>query len=238
MDGPDRREEHPIRILPNGGPSHEERHIRPHTRGERLVDRQIHIVGIVAAVIGAIVLYAKVQSDGVREYASVLAYCFGLIAMLVCSAAYNIVTSPRWKPILRRFDHAAIFVMIAGTYTPFTVNRLNGAWSVAMTASVWAVALAAGGLKFVMPRRLERFSLPMYLALGWIGLVAGKQLIDALDTETLILLGLGGALYTMGTIFHVWRDLKYQNAVWHGFVLVAAAIHYAAVMHAMVPGPA
>jgi hemolysin III len=209
--------------------------MRLHTRGEILADRQIHIIGIFAALVGTIVLCADARPEGTREYVSVLVYCTGLIAMLVCSAAYNTVSSPSWTPLLRRFDHAAIFVMIAGTYTPFTVNRLVGGWSVAMTASVWGIAIVAGVLKFVMPHRLERYSLLLYLALGWIGLIAGRQLLIALDTETLVLLGIGGALYSLGTIFHTWRALKYQNAIWHGFVLTAACFHYAAVLHQVAP---
>ncbi len=205
--------------------------LRPHTRGEYLADRQIHIIGIAGGLIGAIVLCALARPEGPREFLSVLAYSAGLIAMLVCSAAYNIVLSPRLKPILRRLDHAAIFVMIAGTYTPFTVNRLSGAWSVTMTAGVWGIALVAGTVKLLMPHRLERFSLLLYLALGWFGLIALKPLIVALDTETLLLIGIGGLIYSLGTIFHSWRGLKYQNAIWHAFVLAAAVVHFAAVLH-------
>jgi hemolysin III len=204
---------------------------RVQTRGEQIADGYIHVVGIAGALIGIVVLCSNARLEGAREFLSVLAYCGGLIGMLVCSAAYNMVSSPRLKPVLRRFDHAAIFVMIAGTYTPFTVNRLQSGWSAAMTAAVWSIAVVAGTAKLFMPRRLERYSLLLYLALGWIGLIALKPLIAGLDTKMLVLLGAGGARYSLGTIFHVWRGLSYQNAVWHAFVLAAAGCHYAAVLH-------
>jgi hemolysin III len=209
---------------------------RPQTRGEQLLDRQIHAVGILGALIGTVVLCNAARADGAVPFIAVVVYCAGLIAMLVCSAAYNTVTSPPLKAVLRRFDHAAIFLMIAGTYTPFTVLRLGGSWSIAMTASVWGATLVATTAKIFMPQRMERFSIPIYLLLGWIGLVAIKPLIAALDTETLVLLGIGGALYSLGTIFHAWRSLTYQNAIWHGFVVAAAGIHYVAVLHQVAAG--
>jgi len=135
---------------------------------------------------------------------------------------------------LRRCDHAAIFVMIAGTYTPFTLLRLDGAWSWGLTSAVWLIA-AIGMLMKLSPRCDLRFaSAAPYLLLGWLGLVAIDPLFRSLGWETLGLIGLGGALYTIGVLFHIWDKLPFHNAIWHAFVLAAAAVHYAAVVMGVV----
>jgi hemolysin III len=200
-----------------------------------MADRQIHRIGIAAGTMGTIVLgFAAAASGNAAILASCLAYAAGLMAMLLCSAVYNLrLGSPR-RDLLRRLDHAAIFVMIAGTYTPFTVNRLPVAWSLIMTIVIWSAAATGAALKLAQPRLLERVSVLPYLALGWLGLVTLAPLLGVLDRPTLILLGAGGAFYTLGTLFHLWHRLPFQNAVWHGFVVTAAACHYAAILHGVV----
>jgi hemolysin III len=149
--------------------------------------------------------------------------------MLGCSAAYNVFHTSERREWLRRLDHAAIFAMIAGTYTPFT-TRLGSGWASGLTAVIWIVAAAGIALKLWQPRRIETISIILYLALGWIGLAAAGPFMAALDARTLTLLALGGIVYTAGVIFHLWHRLPYQNAIWHGFVLVAAGVHYLAVL--------
>ena len=144
--------------------------------------------------------------------------------------AFNIFQrSSRRRDWLRRFDHAAIFAMIAGTYTPFT-TLLDGAWSTPLTAVIWSVAAIGIALKLWQPRRIEAISVALYLGLGWIGLIALHPFMEALDTATLALLATGGILYSVGVVFHLWRRLPYHNAIWHGFVLVAAGLHYCAIL--------
>ncbi len=138
------------------------------------------------------------------------------------------------RELLRRFDHAAIFLMIGGTYTPFTTSGLLGSWSRAMTIAIWAIALLGVSLKLVFPRRLDGPSVILYLMLGWIGLIALRPLLTSLDPVTVILLGVGGVFYSVGVGFHLWQRLKFQNAFWHGFVLFAAACHYVAVLRGVV----
>ena len=197
---------------------------------EQAADRVIHALGIGLGTIGAIALVWVAAVDGQPgDLAPVLIYVVGLLAMLGCSAAYNIFHNSARREWLRRFDHAAIFVMIAGTYTPFT-TRLGSDWSSGLTAVIWTVAAAGIALKLWQPRRIETISIVLYLALGWIGLAAAGPFTAALDARTLVLLALGGIVYTAGVIFHLWRRLPYQNAIWHGFVLVAAGIHYVAVL--------
>lgn len=198
---------------------------------ELLADGVVHALGLAVGVIGAAALVVLVVLDGNPAlWAPLSIYAAGLVGMLACSAAYNLLRSSRRRAWLRRFDHAAIFAMIAGTYTPFTTLGLDGGWSHGLTLLVWSVAAVGIVLKLWQPRRIETMSTVLYLGLGWIGLIALRPFLTALDTSTLVLLAAGGILYSLGVVFHLWRRLPYHDAIWHGFVLVAAAIHYLAVL--------
>jgi hemolysin III len=204
---------------------------------EHAADRWVHMAGLglgAPAALGVVLVAALDQAQ--RQLAPVALYAAGLLAMLGCSAAYNLGRtslrrSSRQHDWLRRLDHAAIFVMIAGTYTPFTL-KLELSWAIGLTSAVWALAAAGVAVKLLRPRpaRLHSLSVALYLAVGWIGLLALGPFIASLDTATLVLIAVGGALYTAGVAFHLWQRLPYQNAIWHGFVLAAAGVHYAAVL--------
>jgi hemolysin III len=207
------------------------------SRYELVADCIIHILGIAAGSIGGATLVALIAARGDwLELGALLIYAIGMIAMFCCSAAYNLARSSPWRAALRRCDHAAIFVMIAGTYTPFTLLRLDGAWSWGLTTAVWTIACA--GVLIKLRRRLDlRYaSLAPYLLLGWIGIIAIDPLFRSLGWGTLSLIGIGGLLYMIGVLFHVWERLPFQNAIWHGFVLAAASVHYAAVVTGVVLG--
>jgi hemolysin III len=202
---------------------------------ERTADAIVHLLGIglglpaAIAVVGLALASASSHGGGPREIAPVALYAGGLVAMLGCSAAYHLAhRSPR-RDWLQRFDHAAIFAMIAGTYTPFTLRLARG-WAEGLTAGIWTVAALGIAAKLWKPKGIARISTVLYLALGWIGVVAAGPFTAALATPTLILLAAGGAIYSAGVVFHLWERLKYQNAIWHGFVLTAACVHYAAVL--------
>ena len=203
-------------------------------RPELIADGAIHILGLIAGGIGVVVLLTLGTIWGdVADLVALLIYAAGLLAMLVCSALYNLPRNSKRRALLRRFDHAAIFAMIAGTYTPFTTLRLHGAWGIGLTAAVWSIAIIGIVLKLWKPALVEKASVPLYLALGWVIVVALNPLIGTLEISTLILLGVGGLLYTIGVIFHVWERLPYQNAAWHACVLAAAAVHYVAIVDAV-----
>ena len=207
-----------------------------YSRPERIADAIVHAFGVTAATIATTVLVALAISAGSAErIAAAAIYGFGLLATFGFSAAYNHCTAPAWKERLRRCDHAAIYVMIAGTYTPLALVAIGGPTGVTLLATVWSVAFIGLALKIAWPRRFERVSLVLYLALGWCGLFAAAAIIEALPVPALVLLLVGGLLYTVGVGFHVWRGLKYQNAIWHACVLSAAACHYAAVVQAILP---
>jgi hemolysin III len=199
-------------------------------RWEIRVDGAIHVVAIIAALVGAIILILMADHrGGAEDVAAVAIYSVGLLAMFGCSAAYNFGRFSRHADWLRGLDQAAIFLMIAGTYTPFTVIDLSGAWSWSFTSVVWSLAIVGVLLRLLHGRLFARLSIALYLALGWFGLVAIFPLVQSLHVATLILLVVGGALYTIGIVFHLWERLPFQTAIWHLFVVAAAAVHFAAV---------
>ena len=203
--------------------------------GELAADRVVHIIGTLVAVVGSAVLVGIAALTGDRQvfYASVV-YSSCLLTMLACSAAYHLVSNPSRRKSLRQLDHAAIFLMIAGTYTPFTTCRLHGVWAIGMTGAVWTGAVAGAVTKLLFPGRFERGSVVAYLSLGWVILVGMRPMLGSVDVRTAVLIGVGGVLYSIGVGFHVWRALPFQKAIWHGFVLVAASFHYAAILRGVV----
>ncbi|MBR0670580.1 PAQR family membrane homeostasis protein TrhA [Neoroseomonas soli] len=201
-----------------------------YTRGERLADSGIHLLGMSAALIACSALaVAGHQSRSILVSVAVGLYGIGLLAMLGSSAVYHLVKEGRWKGRFRRLDHAAIFVMIAGTYTPVIVLAMPGPWGWSLLSVVWAGAVAGAAVKFLAPGRFERLSVLAYLALGWVGMAAIGPLLDALRTPDMVLLAAGGLLYSSGVLMHLSTRLRYHNALWHLFVLVAAGCHFVAV---------
>jgi hemolysin III len=200
--------------------------------GERVADGCIHAVGIAASLIalGAL-LVIGVQSQMTLWVVSLAIYGLALVAMFSCSACYNLIMhSPKLKEVFRRLDHAAIFLMIAGTYTPFVLIKINNAWGLTLLAVVWTIAIIGIVIKLAIPRFLEGLTVGLYLAQGWAIVAAWHPLVTAVPIWVAILLGVGGLLYTIGVVFHLWDRLPYQNAIWHGFVLSAASCHFAAVL--------
>lgn len=202
-----------------------------YTPAERIADAVVHGLGLAFGLLACLTLAVIVVPKGdLRLLLAVTLYGLGLLAMLGCSALYNLARNPARREIFRRFDHAAIFVMIAGTYTPFTMIALGGAWGYGLLSFVWSVACAGVVLKLAWPRRFERLSLAAYLLLGWSIVVVLDPLLAAVSTTGIALLFAGGLLYSLGVVFHLWSRLPYQNAIWHAFVLAAAVCHFTAVV--------
>jgi hemolysin III len=200
-------------------------------RTETLTDGIIHVVGLGLAFIGAIALIAVTyrSSEGFAA-AAVVIYALGLLAMLGFSAAYNMwPVSPR-KWLLRRFDHSAIFLFIAATYTPLIARMDSGTAAYAFLIGIWLVAALGVALKWSLPGRFDRLSIAVCLFLGASGVLAYKSVVAALPTTTFWLIVIGGGFYAVGIIFHLWEKLRFQNAIWHSFVLIAAGCHYAAII--------
>jgi hemolysin III len=202
-----------------------------YTPREIVADGVIHGLGVVFGLAGAAALVATALTAhlGFGERAAVVLYATALVLMLGVSAVYNLYpVSPR-KWLLRRADHALIYLMIAGTYTPLVALVGSGIRAYLLLAVIWLVALVGIAVKLFLPGRFDRLSIALYLLLGWSGLLAYESVIAALQPTALWLLAIGGLLYSVGVLFHVWRTLPFQNAIWHGFVLAATAFHYGTI---------
>jgi len=199
-------------------------------RGETVADAVIHILGVTMAIAAAALLVVVAARDeDMTEIAAVTVYVAGFLAMFGFSAAYNLWPISPIKWWLRRLDHSAIYLLIAATYTAFMLPMRGFAPTVLLTF-IWIAALAGIAIKLLWPGRFDRTAVGVYLAMGWSCLFAMRPIVAALAPATLWLIAAGGALYSIGVIFHAWSSLRFQNAIWHGFVLAAASCHYAAVL--------
>jgi hemolysin III len=205
-------------------------------RIELIADGVIHATGVILGLVGAIAIVMVAVEAQLIEVVSTGIYIFGLVAMLVLSAAYNMWPISPTKWVLRRFDHSAIYLLIAGTYTPFLAAMKVGVTSVALGIGVWSSAFIGIVVKLALPGRFDRLAVALYLLLGWCGVVAYDLVASAVPSSSLWLLVIGGILYSIGTVFHGWRRLRFHNAIWHGFVLIAAACHYSAVLNCLTSG--
>ena len=209
-----------------------------YSSGELKSDRVVHAIGTLSAPIAVAVLLAiAIHRSGAARLPVILVYSLGLVAMLGFSAAYNLARNPERREVLRRFDHAAIFVMIAGTYTPFIAIVADPAWRWGLMVAVWLIAAIGIAIEFALPRRLDGFSVLIYLGLGWIAVIAPGPLLGDLTTSVVVLLAVGGAFYTLGVGFHLWDTLRFHNTIWHAAVVVAAGLHYWAVLLGVVLVP-
>ncbi len=208
---------------------------RAYSSAEIYADTTVHLVGVIGALLAVPVMITltSVWRDEGDLIAAVAIYGASLLAMLGLSAGYNIA-SPRLAggkllEALRRLDHAAIYVKIAGTYTPYAVIAGGpvGRW---LLIGVWTGAALGLLGKLLAPHKWERASVILYLAMGWAFVLAAGPVSAAITEATMILIIVGGCLYTIGVIFHLWHRLPFQNAIWHLFVLVASFVFYSAII--------
>ena len=205
-----------------------------YTRLERIADACVHAASIGFSIGATVFLLAFVAWKlPAADVAGLIVYCIGLTGMFAASAAYNLATHGKLKEVLRRLDHSAIFVMIAGSYTPFAI-AVGGGTGGALLAVVWAIAVFGAALKVGCPRRYDKLTILLYLAQGWLVVFALESLTAALPSNALWPLVIGGIVYTAGVPFHMWEKLPYHNAIWHLFVLGGAACQFFAVMGAVI----
>jgi hemolysin III len=200
-------------------------------RAELIADGVVHGIGVFCGLVAATVLVVLTAVYATPlEVAVVSVYVVGLLTMLVLSATYNLWPVSRAKWVLRRFDHSAIYVLIAATYTPFIMELKDSIFAIALLVGVWCVAIVGIVLKLGWPGRFDRVSVGLYLAMGWSGMMLYDAVVTALPTMALGFMIAGGVLYSTGVIFHAWQRLRFQNVIWHCFVLLGAVCHYTAVL--------
>ena len=207
-----------------------------YTLGEEIANSLTHGVGALLAIGGlaTLVTLAALRGD-VWHVVSCSIYGAAMVILYTASTLYHGITAPRAKNALQVFDHAAIFLLIAGTYTPFTLVSLRGPWGWSLFGTVWGLAVAGIVLEIGFPRRWPALSLTLYVAMGWVVVVAVKPLLEVLPTGGLVLLVLGGLAYTAGIGFYAWKKLPYGHAIWHLFVLAGTVFHFFAVLLYVVP---
>jgi hemolysin III len=211
-------------------------HRMSYTPGEELANSLTHGAGALLAIAGLawLVTVAALRGDAWHVVACSV-YGAAMVVLYTASTLYHAIPTPRVKRALRAFDHASIYLLIAGTYTPFTLVSLRGPWGWSLFGTVWGLAVVGIVLSVAFPGRFRALSLVLYVAMGWVVVVAVKPLLAALPAGGLVLLLLGGLAYTGGLGFYAWRRLPYGHAVWHLFVLAGTVLHFVAVLLYVVP---
>ena len=207
-----------------------------YTPREELANRLTHGLGVVFSIAGLVlmVVFATLHGDAWHVVSTAI---FGgtLVLLYASSTLYHSFGSEPHKRVLQKFDHAAIFLLIAGTYTPFVLVTLRGAWGWSLFGVVWGLAVIGVALKFWFAGRFRFVSTGIYLGMGWLVMIALKPLVAALPAAGLRLLIAGGLCYTGGAVFYLWKRLPYHHAIWHLFVLGGSACHWAAVFYYVIP---
>jgi hemolysin III len=207
-----------------------------YTLGEELANSVTHAFGLLLSVIGLVALLnAPALAGSVRAIAACTVYGATLILLYTTSTLYHCTMRPDAKRLLRTLDHLAIFLLIAGTYTPFVLIALRGTWGWTLFGIIWTLAAVGVAVELSRLRHVRGLMVALYLSMGWVGLVAIKPLAAALPAAALWLLFGGGVSYTFGVLFYQWRSLRYHHAVWHLFVLGGSVLQYFAVLYYVLP---
>lgn len=215
------------------------RHVPPalYSLGEEIAHAITHGVGVMLGIAGLAILVARAALYGdTLHIVSSAIFGASLIILYTASTLYHSVPPSRAKEILRVIDHVSIYLLIAGTYTPFTLVTLNGPWGWSLFGVTWGLAAVGIVFKLFFTGRFEALSVGIYLGMGWCAVVAIKPLLDSLGTGGLLLLLGGGLCYTGGVAFYLWKRLSYHHAIWHSFVLAGSVLHYFAVLFYVLPG--
>jgi len=190
-----------------------------------------HALGVVFSVAALVMMLVVSDGDAIRIVSSVV-FGTSLVLLYLSSSLYHFFTSLRWKARFQAFDHACIYLLIAGSYTPITLITLRGPWGWSLFGVVWAMALAGVAIKlFVAARKDHWISTALYLAMGWAAVVAIVPLVKNMPGPGMALLVAGGLSYTLGIVFFLWTRLPFNHAIWHLFVLGGSVSHVLAITH-------
>ena len=207
------------------------------SKGEEIAHAITHGLGVLGSVVGlAVLVVLAVRRGDARLVAAVSIYGATMVALYSASTFYHALTHARAKFVFELLDHGAIYLLIAGSYTPFTLVTLGPGWGWTLFGVSWGLAILGILYEVVWRRPWKRLSLVFYLLLGWILVIALKPLIAALPAGGLLLVGLGGAAYSGGAVFYAWRGFPYHHAVWHVFVLAGTTLHFFCVLRYVIPG--
>jgi len=195
-----------------------------------------HGLGVLLSAVGCIFLIAAAsQSGDAWVVTSVIIYGLSLLSLYLASTLYHGTSSAARKALMKTLDHCAIYLLIAGSYTPFLLIAMREGNGIALMVCVWTIAAMGIALKLRFPQRFKALRVSSYLLMGWLVVFSGSELIAALSIEGLVLLAVGGLVYTLGVIFYLVHAIPYNHAIWHGFVLGGSACHYFAIYLYLVP---
>jgi len=208
-----------------------------YTLGEEIANAVTHglAAGLSIAGLAALTVLGILRGASPGQLASLVVYGFTLVLTHLASTLYHALRPPRAKAVFRILDHASIYLLIAGTYTPFVVIRLWNPWGWALLGIVWAMALAGVVFKSVFMGRLGKASVGIYVAMGWLVVVAARQVLAQVPLGALAFLLAGGVIYTLGLVFYAWKRLRFSHALWHVMVVGAATCHYFAIFLYLLP---
>ena len=211
-----------------------EKRKRRRLSGEEIANSVTHGVGLVLSIAGFAVLLALAVLRGTAwDIVACSVYGVSLVCLYAASTLYHVALSPRWKRGLKVLDHSAIYLLIAGTYTPFLLLNLRGAWGWSLFGVIWGLAFAGILFKLWFVNHFAHVSTGVYVAMGWLVVIAAKPVLAHVPLATLAWLVAGGVLYSLGVVFYAWKRLPYSHAVWHLFVLGGSVCHYFAVLRSV-----
>jgi len=198
---------------------------------EEIANSLSHGVGLVFGIVGLVLLLVQAVGDNASAMAitSYSLYGGSMILLYLASTLYHAIPHQKAKYWLKKFDHCAIYLLIAGTYTPFLLVGLNSPLAKGLMAVIWGLALFGVIFKLAFAHRFEVLSLVTYLTMGWLSLIVIYQLATTLSLGGVALLALGGVVYTLGVIFYASKRFRFGHAIWHGFVLGGSACHFLAI---------
>jgi hemolysin III len=203
---------------------------------EEIANSATHGIGLLLSIAGFVVLLVFAILHGTTSHIVACSiYGATLICLYAASTLYHAAVSPRLKRALKIFDHSAIYLLIAGTYTPFLLLYLRGAWGWSLFGVVWGLAFAGIIFKFWFVDHFQYLSTAVYLAMGWLVVIAAKPVLAHVPTPSLLWLLAGGILYSSGVIFYAWKRLPYGHVIWHLFVLGGSICHYFAILRSVLP---
>jgi len=198
---------------------------------EELANAISHGLGVVLSINGLVLLVVRAALYGdAWQMVSFSIYGSSLILLYLASTLYHSFRNQRIKQILRIFDHSAIYLLIAGSYTPFLLVSLRGPWGWSLLGIIWGLALLGIVFKLIFGAKYEIVSTIFYLLMGWVVIIAIKPLLAALPLAGILWLVAGGLAYTLGVIFFAWEKLPFNHAIWHGFVLAGSIFHFFAIL--------
>lgn len=210
--------------------------VRTYTRGEEIANWLTHGIGAILSVaaLTLLIVFASLKGDA-WHVVSFTVFGLSLLLLYTASTLYHLSKSERWRYLFRRLDHSSIFLLIAGTYTPFLLTSLRGPWGWSLFGVVWGLCGAGAIFKFFGPKRSKWISVTAFLFAGWLILVACKPMLELVPAPALWLLLAGGLCYTIGVPFYLWRRLRYHHACWHSFVIGGSTCHFLAVLLFLLP---